>query len=215
VYDFQSLIFRAASHWSEATALVVLGLGLLYTLQGFRFARFLVAVSCAGGGLAVGGILGKLAGFPVVSAAVGAAVLGLLALIRYRLGLALASAFTIGALGPYIGVQLGVKPNMVPVVTAAAFSAGYSLIWVCRRTLPIVVTIIQGAGLLVVGFVGLTCALAPSLGLTFVDWANNIPVMVPGLMLMLCALGYSVQANAHQGDMESGGSSGLNDLEAS
>ena len=53
MYDFQGLIFRSAARWSEATSLVLLGSGLLYTLQGFRFARFLLPLTCAGGGLVV------------------------------------------------------------------------------------------------------------------------------------------------------------------
>ena len=81
--------------------------------------------------------------------------------------------------------------------------------------LPIVVTILQGAGLLVVGFVGVTCELVPSLGLTFVEWADRLPLMVPVLMVMLCVLGYSVQYNAFNGDISSGGRSGIHDLETS
>ncbi|MFQ5804898.1 MAG: hypothetical protein ACE5I3_00445 [Phycisphaerae bacterium] len=214
MFDFQGLIFRAALRWPEAMSLVVFGAGLLYMLQGFRFARFLIALSCAGGGLALGGILAKLAGLSIISAFPAAAVLGIVGLVRFRLGLALASAFTLGALAPYLAVQLGLRHTIVLIVAVLGFAIGYTMIWVCRRSLPILVTIVPGAGLLVTGFVGITCALAPSLGLTFLDWATSIPLMVPGLMLMLCILGYSVQANALQGDMETGGSPGLRNLDA-
>ena len=109
---------------------------------------------------------------------------------------------------------LGICAGIV-CLAGAGFAGGFSLMWVCRRTLPILATIVPGAGLLVVGFVGITSAAAPSLGLTFQDWAARIHLFVPGLMLMLCVLGYSVQANALQGDMESGGCPGASDLEAS
>ena len=215
MYDFQSLIFRSASRWSEATALVVLGVGLLYTLQGFRFARFLLAVSCACGGLVLGRILTALADLPPIVPVIAAAALGVFALMRHRVALALASAFTLGALAQYLAVQLGFRTYMVWVIAGVGLPVGFSLIRVCRRTLPILVTIVPGSGLLVVGFVGLTNALVPSLGLTFLDWAESFPPMVPGFMLMLCILGYSVQANALHGDIESGGDPGLNDLGAS
>jgi hypothetical protein len=213
VYDFQSLIFRSASHWSAATALAVLAIGLFYTLQGFRFARFLVVVSCTGGGVVVGGILVAVAGLPLPVAFGVAASLGLLALLRFQIGLALASALTGGALAQYLAAQLGLEPTITLVAAGIGLPVGYSLTWVYRRTLPILVTIVQGAGLLIVGFVGVTNAVAPSLGATFVEWAASIPLMVPGFVLMLCVLGYSVQANAQQGDVETGGGSGLNDLE--
>lgn len=213
MYDIQGLIFQDASDWSAATALVVLGIGLLYLLQGFRFARFLIPVSCAGGGLALGGILAGLVGLPASVPLSVAAVLGILALFWYRRGLTLASGFTLGALGLYLASQVGLPPNIMLVIGGGGFVAGLAAIWICGRTLPILVTVVQGAGLLVVGFVGLTTALAPSLGVTFVEWATQIRVMVPALMVMLCVLGYSVQANAFQGDIESGGNPGLNDLE--
>jgi hypothetical protein len=213
VYDFQSLIFRFASHWSAATSLVVLGVGLLYTLQGFRYARLLTAVSCAGGGLVVGGIVVGLAKLPLPLAFGIAASLGLVALLRFRAGLALTSAFATGALAQYLVAQIGLDPIITLIAAGTGFPAGLSLIWVCRRSLPILVTIVQGAGLLVVGFVGITNAVAPSLGQTFLEWAADIPLMVPGFMLMLCVLGYSVQANAQQGSIETGGSSGLDELD--
>ncbi len=215
MYDFQSLIFNSATRWSEATSLVVLGVGLLYLLQGFRFARFLMALTCAGSGLVMGIIAVKLLELPFLVAIIAPAALGVAALFFFRKALMFSSMFTFGALAQYLAIQLGVRPNisMLAIVAGAAF--GFSLVYVCRRMLPIVITILQGAGLLVVGFVGLSTALAPSLGYTFVDWSVRLPLMVPGLMTMLFVLGYSVQANAFQGDIESGGCPGLKDLEAS
>jgi drug/metabolite transporter (DMT)-like permease len=215
VHDFQSLIFRSASHWTAATALVVFAVGLLYALQGFRFARFLIAASCTGGGLVLGAILSSLMGLPAVTAILVAGGLGTLALLRPRPGLAFASALTFAALAQYLAVRFGMKPNMVWIAAGVGAAFGFPLIWVCQRRLPILVTTLQGAGLVIVGFVGLASAIAPSLGLTFVDYAHRIPLMVPGLILMLCVLGYSVQANAQQGMMEAGGAPGWSYLEPS
>jgi hypothetical protein len=215
VHDYQSLIFRSASHWSEATSLVVLATGLLCTLQGFRFARFLIPIACLGGGLVAGALAVALLGLPPLVALISAAAFGIAGIARYRIGLTFASAFTFAALAQYLAVQCGMKPNMSLFAAGVGLIGGFALVWACRRVLPIFVTILQGGGLLVVGFVGITSALVPTLGLTFVEWSERIPLMVPALILMLCILGYSVQANAVQGDMETGGDPGLNDLEAS
>ena len=142
-------------------------------------------------------------------------MLGIVTLLHFRSALMLSSAFTFGAVTQYLAVQLGMRPDMSLIIGGIGLAVGVVLIFVCRRTLPITLTVVQGAGLLVVGFVGLTTSLVPSLGLTFTDWAGRLPLMVPGLMAMLCALGYSVQVNAYQGDLESGGRSGVRDLEAS
>ena len=214
VYDAQSLIFRSATNWPEATSLFIVGAGLLFLLQGFRFARFLLPIGCMGGGLVLGGIVAELADLPPAAAMVVAAILGVLALARYVVGVKLGSAFTFGALAQYLAVQLGFGPNPVLVITIVGMLIGLSLFWVCRRSLPILITMLQGSGLLIVGFVGLTSAAVPSLGLTFQDWAERIPLMIPVLIVMLCTLGYSVQANALQGDMEVGGSSGLSGPDA-
>jgi hypothetical protein len=215
VYEFQGLIFRCAAHWPEAVSLVVFGAGLLYTLQGFRFARFLLPVTCAGGGMLLGAIAAGSVGLPVALAFLPGAALGIVALLRFRVAVLLSSTFTFGALGQYLALQMGAQPSMSLIFGGAGLLFGLGLIWASRRTLPIIVTMIQGAGLLVVGFVGLAAGLVPSLGLTFIDWAARLPLMIPLLMAMLCALGYSVQMNAYQGDIESGGRPGLRDLEAS
>ena len=215
MWDFQGLIFSAAARWSVATSLVVLGIGLLYALQGYRFARFLLPVTCAGGGLVLGAVFASAAELPAEAAIAAAVLLGTVALLRFRVALMLSSAFTFGAAAQYLAIQLGASPNISLIVGGVGLLLGFTLIWLWRRTLPIVVTMIQGAGLLVVGFVGLSTVLVPSLGLTFIDWATRLPLMVPLLIAMLCALGYSVQVSAYQGDIESGGSPGLKDLEAS
>lgn len=213
MYELQRLIFRSASQWPEAISLVVLAAGLLYLLQGFRFARFLLPVTCGAGGLVLGTIAAAAADLPLVAGWVPAVVLAIVALLRFRVGLAISSAFVAGMLAQYLAVQVGVRSYMSLLVGAVGLLLGVSLFWMCRRTLPILVTIIQGAALLVVGFVGITAVSVPSLGLTFVEWAGRLSLMVPVLLAMLCTLGYSVQSNAFQGDIESGGSSAVRDLE--
>jgi hypothetical protein len=215
VYDFQGLIFRSAARWPEAISIVAFGVGLLYALQGFRFARFLLPVTCVGGALAVGTIAASATEVPLEAIIAAAAILGTVTLLRFRLALVFSSMFTGGALCQYLAVQVGIDPKISLFVGGVGLAIGGALFWVCRRSLPILVTIVQGAGLLVVGFVGLSAALVPTLGLTFVEWATRLPLMVPTLMVMLSVLGYSVQASSYQGDVKSGGSLSLRNLEQS
>ncbi len=211
--DVQGLIFRDATQWSGGTALIVLGLGLLYLLQGFRFARFLVPLTCGFGGFLVGHLACEVGGFPNIVALAAALIPAAIAVARYRKGLACASGLVFGTFAFYLSQQLGLIGDTPPMVGAGGFVLGVALIWVCPRVLPIVVTMLAGAELLIVAFVAVTSNAAPSLGLTFQDWAAAHGLLVPGFILMLCTLGYSVQANARQGDMETGGDAGLRDLE--
>lgn len=212
--DVQGLIFSTASHWSTATSLVVFAAGLLCTLQGFRFARVLLPLCCAGGGFAVAAIAGWLVGLPVAVPVLSAAALGLVTLARPRLAVLLASVFTVAGLAYYLACRLHLGPFAAWSLAAIGLPAGFALKWVWRRTLPIFVTAAEGAVLLVVGFVGLTHRIAPSLGGTFVDCAAEYWPLVPGLLTMLWVLGYAVQANALQGGIESGGHPGWDELEA-
>lgn len=209
MHDIQSLIFQKVTYLPDASSLVILALGLLCVLQGFRFARFLVALICAGGGFLVGSLTASSTGMPPLVAGVTAIGLCGLAIFRFRAGLVIAAAFTGGALLFFLAEQLGARPNTVLTSGAVGLATGFSLIWVCPRSLPMLLTIVHGAGLLIVAFVAVTSALAPSLGVTFCDWATTYPLMTPAFMLMLCTLGYSVQANARQGAMETGGASEL------
>lgn len=211
--DIQGLIFQKAADLSETTTLVVFAMGLLCTLQGFRFARFIIALICAVWGWIAGGVVASIVGLPVAFGSVVAVALCALALMRFRAGLAIASAFTGGALAWHMAAQFGLRLDSLPIVAAIGLAAGFSLLWVCPRYLPILTTTVNGAWLLIAAFVGLTSGLAPSLGATFCDWAASYPLMTPAFMLMLFVLGYSVQANARQGDMETGGAPGARELE--
>jgi hypothetical protein len=214
VYDFQSLIFREASNWSAGTSLAVFFVGLLYTLQGFRFARILLPVAAGGGGLVIGAIVAGILGLSATSSFLSAAVFGVVALLYFRFGLVASSAFTFGVLAQYLGRQCGLTPDMSIVVGLVGFVLGIGMFWLYRLHLPMIVTILIGSGLLVTGFVGIAMGLAPSLGGTFIDWAERLPLLVPVLLIMLWTLGYSVQGNARQGEMQTGGSPDIQELQA-
>lgn len=205
--DLQDLIFSWAMRQQGSAAIALLMVGLLFTLQGFRFAGMLLPVTCSCGGFLVGSVGAALLNFdePTVAAGVGAGIFGLAALVSFRAGLIIASMFSFAILGQFVAERVDAAP-MTMLVTSGIFAAvGVCLRWICLRPLPIIVTSVLGALILTVGFVAGAAQVAPSLAGTFVHYAGKWSVVTPLFLLMLFVLGYSVQANAQQGDITSGG----------
>lgn len=203
--DYQSLVFNWISLQGPATSLVVVALGALFSLHGFRFGRMLVALIGTLLGFFFGLLAGETLGLPVL--ALGLAIggsLGLLSLARYRIGLALGSVATFGTLGYYLAYQLGMPAQVVPWFGLLGAAGGLSGMWLYTRALPVVLTALHGAALLVIGGVGLASSVLPSMAATFVTWSASIGVLVPFMMTMLVVTGYAYQVNAAQGDMETG-----------
>ena len=205
MHAFHSLIFRAALHFSDTTAAVVFLSGLLLLLQGFRFARILLALSAAFGGFFLGEVLAVAAELPSPGTAALAGVLVLaLCIAKPRAGIVLASAMTFAVLGFYFTDRFGAPRAIQFGVTIVAGLIGFFLYWIHRESTPVLVTSIQGAILLILGFVGLANVLLPSLAHTFVDWSTHVGLIVPGMMIILSITGYAVQSNLTQGDVTSG-----------
>ncbi len=81
---------------------------------------------------------------------------------------------------------------------------GLLLTLISRQAMTLLVTTVQGAGLVVTGFVCVSSAAMPSLGNTFRSMAHEYGVIVPVLMTMLCVTGFSYQSAARQGDIFTG-----------
>jgi hypothetical protein len=212
--DYQDFAFHWATGQTLLTGVVIIGIGLLFALQGFRFARPLFALTSAVAGFVLGLVLGetlKVPSFPISAGLAG--VLGAAGLVRFRLGIVIASTLVFSLLAQYLTSRFSSNPSNLLFALVFGAALGLSLRWVCMRSLPIIVSVLQGAALMVIGFVGVADNLAPSLANTFTDWARTIPLMIPVLMTMLFVLGYSVQANQQQGDMQTGASRGWNNLE--
>ena len=209
--DYQSYVLHHAVYWPVSTSLALLAAGALYGLQGFRFARVLLAITCAGGGFAVGGVVSEMVSYPPIIGSLGLAVIfGLLAIMKLRVGVTMSAGLIFGLLGNYIAIRAHLA-GVTPLYAAAAGAfVGLALAWGRQRSLPILVTTVQGAGLMLIGFVGVAATLAPTLAGTFVDWAGNMTLMVPMFLVMLIALGYSVQANLQQGDIRAGSTASTN-----
>lgn len=213
--DIQTFVFRWALAQPEATSLVIFALGILFGLQGFRFARVLLAMTCAAGGFFVGTVVAALTqtpGFLLASLLAGG--LGALAVWKYHIGIGVGSMVTFAAVGHYLVTRFGVLPSTVLLTWLVGAAFGLSLFYLYKRQTPIVVTTVQGAALMIVGFLGLASRVAPSLAETFVSASTDYPIMVPILAIMLIVLGYSVQASAHQGDVTTGGGGGWSSVDA-
>lgn len=205
--DIQSIAFRWIGQQSLIAALVVAGTGLMFNLYGFRFGRFLMGLTAGAGGFVVGAIFGAVGGMPVeaVGGAFGLVFLAI-GLWRYRVGIFISSVFVGAASANLLVSRFTGLPDSLAIATLMGGIAGGCLQWVCLKSLPIMITCVEGGFIMIVGFVGLAYWFAPSLAATYVNWSDSVPFMTPVMMIMLYVLGYSVQANAQQGDMRAGGS---------
>jgi hypothetical protein len=202
--SYQSLIFHWAEQQDVFTGLVLLGLGACYTLQGFRFARVLMGLASAVMAVAFLGAwtdawIALLAGVAV----------GLLAVAAGGLGLIIASTLTFAAMGYYLAAQIGLPIEAVAAAALVGGLAGVVAPRFYRRTLPLILTSLHGSAVLIISFVCLAGACLPSMAETFISWSASISFMAPTALLLFVVTGLSVQLNARQGDIETGGSGGI------
>lgn len=195
--------------WAAAqpvlTGLLLLTAGAVYGFFGFRMFKFLLVLTCAGLGWFAGGAAAIAADLPAqwLSPA-GAVALGLLSLKCEKPAAVLASGCVWGALGYYIAAQLRL-PTMGTWLTgslACVFGVLFTLL--SYRTMMVVLTVMQGAVLLVVGWVAISTRLLPSVGVTFRQWANNESLLIPMFLAMLIVTTYSYQTMQQQGDIRTG-----------
>lgn len=209
--DYQNYVLQQAMYWKASTSLALLGFGVLYGLQGFRLARALLTITCAGGGFLLGGIVSEMVGYPPMIGALGAGgILGLLAALKLRVAVTLSAGLVFGLLGHYMATRMDLYGAAPLLAAGTGAFAGLALAWGRQRSLPILVTTLQGAGMMLIGFVGLAATIAPTLATTFVEWAGSISLLVPMFLVMLTVLGYSIQANLQQGDIRAGSPAGTN-----
>ncbi len=212
--DYQHQILHGATYWSFSTSLSLFAIGALFNLQGYRFARFLFGVAAGVAAFVIGVVLGRVLNLPPTMTGVAlGVVVATAALLRLSFGVTACSMLTLGFYGGYLAMRMGFSdPNVLIAAGIGTFSGG-ALAWAGQRSLPILISTLQGAGLMIVGFVGLASGFAPTFASTFVAWASDLSLFVPLLVAMLVTLGYSVQANMQQGDIRSG-SAGATDWKA-
>ncbi len=205
--DYQNLIFRWAEMQTTLTGAVVFALGLLCGLQGFRFVRMLLPIWCMLVAFHFGLLLADWYLLPrAMTPALLAATVGFITLMRYEAARVLAAGSTYGLIAYYLAFQLGLPSFAMSTFGALAASAGVTHAWVRGRSLPLLLTTTYGAGLILTAYVITTNSLIPTLGVTFVQWADRVALMVPALLVMLGVMNYSCQCNLQQGDIRTGAS---------
>ncbi|MBI3720935.1 MAG: hypothetical protein HY248_00150 [Fimbriimonas ginsengisoli] len=196
-------------HWaagqSALAGLIMLGGGIFLLLNGFRFAKFVLMLTGAAVGFAVGSVLGVALGTSAFLAGiVSAALLGLCAVRTFRFGLGITAAATF-ALTLFLFCDLlgaGRSACMIGALAGAGF--GIALLWVMVGSLTALVTAINGSSLALLGFVATANTVLPSMGQTFVDTATSVPLILPVLVAMAVVTGFTYQSNMMQGSIVTG-----------
>ena len=130
-----------------------------------------------------------------------AAVFAALSALRERTSVLVICGGTWGVLGYYLAVQLHLPQFLPLAVFCLSGMFGALFAHLSYRPMTVVLTSLQGTALIIVGFVGASLELAPSVGLTFRDWAEAQSLLVPILLFMLFVTGYSHQASAQRGSI--------------
>lgn len=203
--DVQKWLFDWIANQPFGVGLTVFGIGLLYGFFGYRFARFVLVFPTAGCGCILGALGAEYAGVPALYLMAAGGLLGaVLAIARPPAAAVIAGGATLAALGGYITWQFGFRANMPTTAMLLGGAAGLTLTWLTRHPMIIVITTLQGAGLIMVGFVGVAAKVMPTMCTTFRHMAQDYGVMVPVLLSMLTVTAYSIQANSRRGSMFTG-----------
>lgn len=206
--DLQGNLFRWAAAQPALTGAVIFCLGLVYAFAGFRLFRFLLSVTCAGLGWLVGVVAAEMAHLTPelvgVSGLLGAGLGVAISIYREKPALFATAMATWGALAWYLALQLGLPRLTVFVLGGIGAGLGGLFSLLAYRGMRVVLSTLQGAVLLVVGWVSLSSSIAPSIGSTFRQWAGSQSLLVPVFLVMLFVTGYSFQAMRERGDIKSG-----------
>ena len=205
--DYQSLLLDWIAARSGYTGAIIFAAGLLYVFYGLRTLRLLLVLSAGGLGCLTGVLATKLVltNQPelVVIAVAGLATTGL-ALFRPRWAVVMCNCVTWAAIGGHLASQVGLNARGIWVALGVCGGTGLILALLSRDLMTALLTAAHGAALLLVGFVGLTSTMLPSVATTFRSWAHNQPWFTPVLLAMLTMMAYSIQAMHRQGDIQSG-----------
>lgn len=202
---YQKLLFDWAAHQPALTGAALLAAGLLYGFCGFRMIRLLLVLPAAGIAALFAMLYASLHELSMpVAGGFGAIVGGAAAVLAPQCTVVVISGVTWAALGGYLSTQIDLNVFAATIVTSLAGAAGTVLTLVSRQAMTVLLTTVQGAALMVLGFVATSSALLPSLGDTFRSLAYQQSLIVPIMLAMLVAMAFSYQASARQGDIFTG-----------
>lgn len=203
--DYQELVFGwvLRQHW--AAALVLTGAGMVYAFQGYRLFRFLLCISAGVVGWLAGQIAGITLDFPPLISGACTAGIALVASLQYEKStVVLINAGTWGLLGHYIGLKCGIPSFGALALLVVAGGVGALLSHISLPKMRLALTTLQGVMLIVIGLVGVSQNVMPTVSSTFRDWSSGQSLLVPALLGMLAVIAYSIQSNSMRGDMRSG-----------
>jgi len=201
----QDTLFEWIASQPALTGMVVLAAGALYGLLGFRLLRFLLVLACVGVGSAIGLVAAAfLEQPPAIPIALGALALGGVGAAWKTPAAVITTTAVWAVLGTYLAAQFGLRGTGMWAVLGTAGAIGLVLSLVSRQAMAVLVTTLLGAGLMIVGFVGVASTVIPTFGSTFRVCARNQSYLVPILLAMVTATLYSCQARARQGDIRTG-----------
>jgi hypothetical protein len=203
--EYQKLIFDWAAAQPAATGAAIFAAGLLYGFCGFRMIRPLLVVPAAAAAAWLGDLLTVFVDVsPPMATGLGAVVGGAAAVLAPHVTVVVISGFTWAVLGGYLSWQFGLSDTTCLVVVGVAGLAGTVLTMLSRQAMTVLLTTLQGAVLMLLGFVATSSAAMPALGSTFRNLACEQSVVVPVLLAMLTVTAFSYQATARQGDICTG-----------
>ncbi len=203
--DYQDFVFGwvLRQHW--AAALVLTGAGMVYAFQGYRLFRFLLSVSAGVVGWLAGQIAGITLDFPPLICGACAAGIALLASLQYEKStVVLINAGTWGLLGHYVGLKCGLASLGALATLGVAAGVGALLSHISLPKMRLALTTLQGVMLMIIGLVGVSQHVMPTVSSTFRAWSSGQSLLLPLLLGMLAVIAYSIQSNSMRGDMRSG-----------
>lgn len=198
--QYQKLLFDWVSGQSGLVGVVILAAGLLYGMYGVRMLRLILAMTA--GGLGAGfsaGVSAHVGVPPALAMLVGGGLGAWAGLAWPRFSRVIIGGITGAFVGAYLLSECGIRGPAVAIAAGVVGLAGMVLTGLNPRTLVVVVTSVHGAGLVVIGLVGLASDLIPTVGYTFRQWTARPSLIPPVLITMLVVTFYSYQVHARLG----------------
>jgi hypothetical protein len=157
--------------YNEATAVVLLIIGLPVLLLGLRLVNFIVALP----GMLIGGVLGYLT-FAEIGAVIGALVLGLLFFVLYRFGIWVVGALAGFVLSLWLAQHYGWTSNWIWLLYVFAAIWGGGIALALHDLFTIVTTSASGSLLVAYAITGLLAIAQGGAGIPygFSRWIGNI-----------------------------------------
>jgi hypothetical protein len=180
-----------------AWGLILIAVGLVYVLLGWRVFKVLLVLNCAGLGASLGAVLGggifsQSLFWPLLFGLIGGVLFGSAATWLFRWAATLCAALAGGFVGAHLVSIFSLAPEAQLIGAVAGLLLVGSAVFVAFEHIVIVVLSFQG-GLMTVG--GMLIATSEQTGFFryFRDMATRNSVLVPFCIIALTVIGTSLQ----------------------